>query len=627
MRKIISKHLALYMLLALAITVLCIFSMQTYLNRKDNTNSSYEKLETVREKLKSNNEVVQRLKESLSDSALAKARAFAYMIEQDPTIIESKSRMEKICTMLGVDELHVVDGNGIIVTGTVDAYVGLDMSAGEQTRPFMKILEDPTYELAQEPQVNDAAGILFQYIGVARTDAKGLVQVGVRPQVLEDMLNGTSVDVVLSSYDFGDDGYIFAIDLADNRILAHHNAALIGKDAASAGFPSGMTAGAGQATVDGVKGYYVAEEYDGMLLGTMLPASEYYEVRLNQTIVVSGSMLVIFIALLLMINRLVNTKIVKGIHHITQELEGITKGNLDLVVEERGNPEFISLSDSINKMVNSIKENMKANEALLVKQREDMDKNRRLIAEVKDVCRSIDQVSKATLDNSKSIHSGTEEQKSEVERLGSIMEELTRQLKESADTSGRIAGTTNESVKRMAVARGNMEQLMSSIQDAADTSAKIVTIIDEIESIASQTNMLSLNASIEAARAGEMGRGFAVVATQVGDLAERSARAAKETTSLIMSSIEVVNRGKDLAGTVVDEFLDVVKDMQQSSENVTEVAGRAGQQVEAVLQAVDGLEKITRVVENNVSVSRDSEQTSENLAGEASRLYKIVGAD
>lgn len=625
MRKMITKHLVVYMLIAISVTVCFIFLLQTYVNNRDNTKSSYEKLAMIEEKLASNEIQVQQLTDSLGENALAKARAFAYSVQQDPKLIESEAQLQELCELLAVDELHVIDEKGIITHSTVAAYVGFDMTQGDQTRPFMQIIEDPDFELAQEPQLNATVGILFQYVGVARRDAKGLVQVGIRPEVLEEMLAGTSLDVVLGAYDFGSEGYIFAINKSDGTIAAHKNKELIGTDAASAGFPADMTAGKDIITVDGVECHYVAEEYGDYIIGTMLPSEEYYQVRWNQTLVVSASMLAIFLILLLAINRLVNVRIVQGIHRITDDLKLITEGDLECRIEENGNAEFILLSGSINQMVESIKENMQQNEILLEKQKEDMERNRQLVSEVKDICHNVEKVSKDTLENSKALHSGAAEQKQEVSYLNETMEALSGQLQNSAKMSNQIAVTTKASVDKMIQARDNMDMLQESIQEMADTSAQIEKIIDEIDSIASQTNMLSLNASIEAARAGELGKGFAVVATQVGELAARSTKAAQETTGLITNVINMVGKGKELADMVAVEFLNVADEMKQEGDKVVGIADAAGEQVKKVMEAMEGLEKIVGVVESNFAVSQQSERTSENLAEETERLQQLVG--
>lgn len=624
MRKIFIKYLCLCMIAALLVTIVGIFGMQTYMNQRNNTNSSYEKLETVNLKLQSNDEESQQLTNSLGENALAKARAFAYMIEQNPEIIEDAAALEEICSLLAVDELHIIDDKGIITHSTVDAYVGFDMNSGEQTKPFMAIIDDPSIEIAQEPQPNATKGILFQYIGVARRDAKGLVQVGIRPEVLEEMLEGTTIDKVLSDFDFKNTGYLFAIDKETNKILAHKDSSLIGMDAGQSGFSENIVPGEGEILIDGKKAHYVIEEYENMLIGTLLPDSEYYEVRRSQTLVVCISMMIIFIILILVLDYLINKKIVKGIQSITEELKEITDGNLDTVITEDGNPEFKLLSNQINQMVTSIKDNINENEALLEKQKQDMELTEVLIEEIQQACGNMEKVSGATLKNADDIHKGTQEQKSELDRLHDIMRRLAEEIKEGAQTSGQMHENTEKAVERMMTAKENMVLLMDTIQEISNTSKEIEKIIDEISSIATQTNMLSLNASIEAARAGEMGKGFAVVAIQVGELAARSGEAVKETTNLIMNTIDVVSKGKSIAETVVEEFMTVAEDIQSENQNILKIANMSDSQVTAVSEAMSGLENIAEVVENNVEISVNSQQTWEDLAREMEMLHNMV---
>ena len=302
MKKLFTKRLFFYMLTALVLTIAAIFILQTVVSQKSNDSASRNKLEDVKEKLASNASNIERLTENLSKDNLAKTRAFADMLAQDPSIVGDLDKLKKITERLMVNELHVIDEDGIIISSNFEDYVGFDMKSGEQSNAFMVIVEDPSIEIVQEPQVNASKGIVMQYIGVARTDAKGVVQVGVHPEVLEEMLVGTEISTVLKDMDFGTEGYIYAIDAKSGQILAHRNAELIDTPATDAGFPANYT-GKGRAVVDGVKGYYVAEEYDGQIIGTFLPSSEYYAGRSSQTLVVSLSMLLIFGVLLLMIDR------------------------------------------------------------------------------------------------------------------------------------------------------------------------------------------------------------------------------------------------------------------------------------------------------------------------------------
>ncbi|MDE7425503.1 MAG: methyl-accepting chemotaxis protein [Lachnospiraceae bacterium] len=624
MKKIFTKSLCLYMAIALVVTSCIVFIFQTVSTQSKNTSSSYEKLNMVKEKLVDNQKQVDQLTKSLGENNLAKTKAFVEMISLNPSIIEDKQSLNHICEQLSVKELHVIDDKGIITHSTVDAYVGFDMGSGEQSAAFLTILDDPSIELVQEPQENAAEGILMQYIGVARTDKKGLVQVGVRPEVLEDMLASTQISSVLKNFDFGKTGYVFAVDSASKEILAHKNDTLVGKNASDAGFSSDLKAGKGKGKIDGTKGYYVIEEYEGMLIGTFLPQSEYYEVRFNQTMMVSISLVLVFLILIYMINKMVDRKIVKGIKQIADNLYEIAEGNLELVVDEKENPEFEMLSNSINKMVNNIKEHLQNNVELLDQQKSSMDQNIHLIENVKAVCSNIDGISKETLDNSKAISRGTEEQENAITDLNAIMNQLSIELEKNSESSLDIAHKTQGTVHRMIETKDKMELLESSISEIADTSMKIEAIIAEINSIAEQTNLLSLNASIEAARAGEMGKGFAVVATEVGELATRSSQAAKETNDLITNSIRAVENGKHITDMAVKDFINAVDEIEATNKSVGIVANMVRNNAQDIQKAVEGLEQISSVVKQNVTISQESEQTAQKLAVESERLLGLI---
>ena len=622
MKKIFTRSLCICMMAALIINIAVVALIQMVVMEQTHTQSSYERLEAVKETLAKNDENIAQLKQSLGENNLAKSRAFADLLAVDSSILESADKLEEVKERLMVTELHVIDEKGIITHSTIKDYIGFDLNSGEQSAAFMPIANDPSIEIVQEPTVNAAAGIVMQYIGVARKDAPGLVQVGIHPQVLENMLNGTQIDVVLAGIDFGNKGFVYAIDGSTGNILAYPDEKLIGTSAQEAGIP--QEEGKGSARFNGTKGKYVSQEYEGMYIGTFMPNGEYFSDQISQTIIMALSIFIIFVILLFLINKMLDKKIISGMQNITTSVKKISEGDFQIVVNEHGTPEFSMLSSSVNKMVEAICQNMKENEDLIVRQKEDMANNLSLIENIKEVCSNLDGVSQETLSTADAIHSGTSEQEQAVKNLEQVMDHLVHELNESADVSKKAAGAALAAAQKIEITGQQMQTLEGAIEKISDMSAEIEKIIGEINSIAQQTNMLSLNASIEAARVGEAGKGFAVVATQVGDLAARSAQAAKQTGELITNSIQAVEEGRLITQKTAEEFAAVVTEIEEASSSVKEISKMVTQNVDTVKQVVDGLDVIANVVEKNVQISQNSKAVSEHMADEAGKLLDLV---
>ena len=624
MKKFFNKTLAVFMIIALVASLLVIFAVQTVSTKNTNAKSGRDKLEQVRAKLDSNQEEIEKLTTNLGENNLAKSRAFADILAGDPSILENDDNLDEICERLMVNELHVIDEYGIITNSTVDAYIGFDMGSGEQSAAFLVIIDDPSIEIVQEPQKNAAEGVVVQYIGVARKDAKGVVQVGIQPEILAQTLEQTAIDVVLKDFDFGESGYVFAIDKTDGNLLAHPNSALIGQPAAAAGFKDGLVAGSGRIKFDGVSGFYMTEDYNDMLIGTFMPTKEYYSSRTSQLIVLFVTMIVVFLALLYIINRIVDAQIISGIHRINESLLAISRGNYVVRVNETSNPEFSQLSESVTVMVDSIRRNIRDNEELIEKQSADMESSLALIDNIKAACGNLESATVETTRGAESIENGTFEQKAAIEGLEQILHSLESELSTSADETVKVTDTTRRAVEEIDRTRVKLEELGRSINNINDISLKIEKIIDEINSIAGQTNLLALNASIEAARAGEVGRGFTVVATQVGELAERSAQAAKETGILIQNSVNAVKEGKLVADNTAAEFENVVGIIRQVDTEVDSVADMVRGNVSAVSRAVNEIDKIETVVDRNVEIAHSSKQVSADIVDITGQLMDLV---
>ncbi len=169
-----------------------------------------------------------------------------------------------------------------------------------------------------------------------------------------------------------------------------------------------------------------------------------------------------------------------------------------------------------------------------------------------------------------------------------------------------------------------MKLMMDAMNKIHETSQQVVGIIQTIEDIASQTNLLSLNASIEAARAGEAGKGFAVVADEIGKLALESSKAANTTKELIEISMEEINKGNGIAVGAMNSLKESVDAVSHVNEMIQETAETAAVQAENMQQLRTGIKEISHSIQDNSAASEETSATSEELALQAVRLNQMV---
>lgn len=223
-----------------------------------------------------------------------------------------------------------------------------------------------------------------------------------------------------------------------------------------------------------------------------------------------------------------------------------------------------------------------------------------------------------------SVAEGATDQAAAVEEMQATIDELSNGIKTTAD---ELEKSYDEAHKYAGVAEGSredMEAMMDAMIRISEASEKIGEIIVQIEDIASQTNLLSLNASIEAARAGDAGRGFAVVADQIRNLAEQSAKSAVDSKSLIETAIAEVKEGSENATKVSDSLKEVVDGVKMVANSAKKMKEVSLEQAERMQQADLAIERIAEVVQNNSAAAEETSATSEELTAQATALSGMV---
>jgi len=226
--------------------------------------------------------------------------------------------------------------------------------------------------------------------------------------------------------------------------------------------------------------------------------------------------------------------------------------------------------------------------------------------------------------SSQELAEGASEQASSLEEVSSSLEEMTsmtHQNAENAKQADQQSGNAQQAVARGTQAMKRMSDAIEKIKTSSDETAKIIKTIDEI---AFQTNLLALNAAVEAARAGEAGMGFAVVAEEVRNLAQRSAEAAKDTSSLIEGSKVNADNGVEVSVEVAEILGEVDKTVRDVKQLIAEVATASEEQSQGISQVNVAVTQMDKVTQANAANAEESASASEELSSQAVELNNLV---
>ena len=223
-----------------------------------------------------------------------------------------------------------------------------------------------------------------------------------------------------------------------------------------------------------------------------------------------------------------------------------------------------------------------------------------------------------------SLAEGATDQAASVEEMLATMNTVSDGLKFTSQSVDEAYAQLSNCATDAQASHQEMNNMVDSMNRISETSKKIENIIAEIEDIASQTNLLSLNASIEAARAGEAGRGFAVVADEIRNLADQSAKSAIDTRELVNNTLREIEEGSKVANRTANVLYGVVDSIQKIAVSAKTLSENTQIQAEAVDQADQGIARISEVVQSNSAAAEESYATSEELSAQAATMHNLV---
>ena len=246
------------------------------------------------------------------------------------------------------------------------------------------------------------------------------------------------------------------------------------------------------------------------------------------------------------------------------------------------------------------------------------------LTEISNLAEQVSSNSSEVENASKSLADGATEQAGVIEELNATIDTVVDMAEDTAKETQNASARVKASANKANEEKEKMNELLTEMEHITEISKEIGNIITDIEDIASQTNLLSLNASIEAARAGEAGKGFAVVADQIGKLAADSAKSAVNTRDLIDKTLVEIEKGNTITRTTAESFNQIITDMESFAELAENTMEKANSQAESLEQIGQGIEQLSGVVQGNAASSEENTAISINLAEGAAKMHDRV---
>ncbi len=225
---------------------------------------------------------------------------------------------------------------------------------------------------------------------------------------------------------------------------------------------------------------------------------------------------------------------------------------------------------------------------------------------------------------SQSLSQGAASQAASVEEISATMTSIKQQTEQNAENAQMAQELSQTSRQQAELGNQQMQDMLSAMGEINQSSENISKIIKSIDEIAFQTNLLAINAAVEAARAGSTGKGFAVVAEEVRNLAQRSADAAKESTSIIEDSLHKVEMGSNTSQETASALNEIVDNVNKFTDLVSEISDASVQQTSGIREVSEGLSQLSEITQNNAQIAEETAAASQEQAAQSKLMKSLI---
>lgn len=599
----------------------------------------------VSRQLGANQELIDLFKEIQPGEPIDKAEQYASVMDTMMNMHNTDAENILVCWAADVDSSQCIEDSGY-----VSAIGEWDITTRSW---YSQVLEEGT-TIVTEPYENSSTGEMVASIVTPVFDGSGNMT-GVAAL---DLSLGAVTDM-MEEQKLGNTGFLLLITkdgtimFADDESLLQssiHNINI--SEEVKEGFSAGEY-GNYTYRFAGSKNYgYMTEAGDSQwVVLSGMPDLEY---NMDLYKVVGGTVILfaIIIAVMCFIISQIAMGIVRPIHQLHDVADRIANGELDVELDVSSDDEIGAVALSIDKTVIRLKDYIKyideiaevlgeiAEGNLLFTLKQDYAGE---FGKIKSALENISQTLTKTIRGinstaeqvtggagqiaqaAQALAEGATSQAAAVEELFATVTDISDQVRDNAEYAANAAKGADAVKQNIEFSNQEMRQLVNAMEEINECSNAISAIIANIEEIADQTNLLSLNASIEAARAGEMGKGFAVVANEVGNLAKESVSAVQKSTNLIQNSINAVERGMDLVNETARVLSESVEGVVGLTDKMNELSSAAHSQMVSLNEVEQGINQIASVVSDNSAMAQESAASSEELSAQATSLNEMIG--